>query len=88
MTEEEKTFNCKEGNEGGCPGTVVVSSENRCSFGGRGCGGISSPLYPCDTCGKLHEADETPAENRGGDPFFLTEKGFAARRKDGTMFHF
>lgn len=85
MPEEVVRFRCKEEN---CKGTVTVSQENKCAFGRRGCGGYSPPLYPCDTCGKLHTSDGEGARNRGGDPLFLTEKGFAARQKDGTMIHF
>ncbi|HBI16682.1 MAG TPA: hypothetical protein DDY52_00780 [Candidatus Moranbacteria bacterium] len=86
MSKETAQFNCKE--EKGCAGIVVVSTENLVRFGGRGCRGLSPDFYLCDTCGKLHEEDGTPAKNRGGDPFFCINGRIGVRKEDGTMLYF
>lgn len=85
MSGKTAQFTCKEE---GCPGIVTVSAENLIRFGNRGCGGCSPPLYPCAICGKLHEEDETPAKNRGGDSFFCINGQIGVKQKDGKMLFF
>ncbi len=85
MSEKTVQFDCKGI---GCTGTVVVSAENFLRIGSHSCSACSPPLYPCTICGKLHEEDETPAKNRGGDSFFFcwwSNRRKAKRRQNAVL---